>query len=484
MSKPDDVDAIRTFLQSLAPEASSSAASPLPLGELYTPLAHANALDPNRSLVVGNRGVGKSVWSGVLSSKEHRLAVANAYPKLGLQNLEVQLGFHEAAGKVEGIAPSPKALASLLGQGITADDIWNAVLLRAVAPAVDHQCPESLKETIAWAADSVEDAEAVLRAADRRFLSSGRVFLLVFDALDVLGSTWPEIRPLTEGILRLALSMQGFRAMRAKVFMRTDQIKDSALFRFPDASKMRAAKVDLSWHATELYGLLFKLIDNNDQASQAFRRLIKGAVGASRNASSIEGRDEQASIFAALAGEFMGADHRRGRTYTWVIDHLADAFGETTPRSFLIALQKAAHSRNKPSDTVIDYFGIREGVQAASAVRVDQIQEDYPWIRSVLKDLEGLEVPCAPGAFISRWQERQTVGSISRIASEGNRPGPIELEHAHGSPEGALIEALKTIGVIEERSPERINLPDIFRVAAKIKRRGGVRPPPSGGRQS
>jgi len=36
---------------------------------------------------------------------------------------------------------------------------------------------------------------------------------------------------------------------------------------------------------------------------------------------------------------------------------------------------------------------------------------------------------------------------------------------------------LKSIGVVEERSAERINMPDLFRVAAEIKRKGGVRPP-------
>jgi hypothetical protein len=43
--------------------------------------------------------------------------------------------------------------------------------------------------------------------------------------------------------------------------------------------------------------------------------------------------------------------------------------------------------------------------------------------------------------------------------------------------ESVLLESLKTIGVVEERSGDRINMPDLFRVAAKIKRRGGVRPP-------
>ena len=480
MTQTSDNDAIRAFLQSLNPSASSKAASPLPLGELYTPPAHVNALDPNRPLVVGNRGVGKSVWSGVLANDESRRSVDGIYPKLGLKSMMVQLGFHESAGKVEGVAPSPNVLASLLKQGISPENIWNAVLLRAVAPIVKARLPDKLDTTITWMVENVEEGEKILRNADQHFISKKIVFMLVFDALDVLGDTWSKIRPLSEGVLRLALSMQGFRAMRAKVFMRTDQIKDKGLFLFPDASKMRAAKVDLNWHATELYGLLFKLIHSNEETKNPFERIVERAIGRNSDASNISDPEKQAPVFTELAGEFMGSDHRRGRTYTWVVDHLADAIGETTPRSFLIALQRAASTKNRPKGTAIDYLGIREGVQAASAVRIDQLHEDYPWIRRVLDDLEGLETPCNPKSFVNRWKERKTMESIPRIAIESKRPGPIELEHAEDAPEDALIKALVTIGVIEERNPERINMPDIFRVAAKIKRRGGVRPPVSG----
>ncbi|WP_147250293.1 hypothetical protein [Bradyrhizobium sp. MOS003] len=187
----------------------------------------------------------------------------------------------------------------------------------------------------------------------------------------------------------------------------------------------------------------------------------------------------QRAIFNLIAGEFMGADRRRGRTYTWVIDHLADAFHETTPRSFLIALRKAAQTRINPKVTPIDHLGIREGVQAASTVRVDQLGEDYPWIKTVLDDLEGLEVPCPPDAFVKRWRSQGTVTRVNQVARRSSRPGPIGLEGTlgHSAAEEVLLDALKSIGVVEERSGDRINMPDLFRVAAKIKRRGGVRPP-------
>jgi hypothetical protein len=471
-----DIKTLRAVLSGLDPKSSASASKPLPTEELYAPAAHMNALDPNRPLVVGNRGVGKSVWSAVLADEGSRHAVAPIYPRINLDRMSVELGFHEDAGKVGGVAPSPKILESLLSKGKDTEEIWTAVLLRAVAAKVGVSLPDTLLKTVEWSSENIELAEAAIRKADEFFARKGVTFVLVFDALDRLGTDWTKIRPLTEGVLRLALGMQGYKAMRAKVFMRTDQAKDEALFRFPDASKMRAARVDLAWHSTELYGLLFRTLQT--KSPDQFNQLVKAALGIITT-KAIEKPEDQKAVFDLLAGEFMGSDPRRGRTYTWLVDHLSDAFHETTPRSFLVTLQRAANARAKPAITVIDHHGIREGVQEASEIRVNQLEEDYPWIRTVLESLAGLEVPCPPASFVKRWKDRGTVRGVDSITKSRRRPGPIELQNSGSDKETALLEALKSIGVIEGRSEDRINMPDIFRVAAKIKRRGGVRPPGS-----
>jgi hypothetical protein len=476
-----DILAIRSVLGEMDPKASATAAQPLLIDEIYTPASHALALDPSRPLVVGNRGVGKSVWSGVLADDNTRRVIAQSYPNLGLDRMVVELGFHEGAAQTEGVAPSPRLLPSLLAKyGIgNAEAIWNAVLLRAVAQKIKFEVPSTLDETISWMLKHIEEAESVLRNADNYFIQDKLKFVLVFDALDRLAASWADIRPLTEGVLRLSLSMLNYRAMRAKIFMRTDQAKDEELFWFPDASKIHAARVELAWHATELYGLLFKKLHRNEVSAQAFDRIVRKTLSRRGDFDEIDEPAEQKKVFSQLAGEFMGADRRRGSTYIWVIRHLADAFDETTPRSFLITLRRAATAKAKPTATAIDHLGIREGVQAASEVRVSQLGEDYPWIRRVLQDLEGLEVPCNPSAFTERWQARKTVDSIRYVTDMAGRPGPIELQRPTSEREGALLEAVKNIGVVEERSLDRINMPDIFRVAARIKRRGGVRPPVS-----
>jgi hypothetical protein len=473
-----DIANIRSVLAQLDPKSAASADQPIAISDLYAPPAHSAALRFASPLIIGNRGAGKSVWSGALAHENTREELAKDYPKLHLEKMVVELGFHENAGKIEGAAPSPATLRNLLSHDVEPETIWTAVLLRAVAPTLRLSLPSSLKEVVAWTDDDPERAEKVLRDADQAFGRGGEKFLIVFDALDRLAKNWDQIRPLSQGVLQLALNMLGYRNMRAKVFLRTDQERDEALFDFTDASKLKAMAVRLSWHSAELYGLLFSTLSRDDASKGAFKRLAKEALD-DHTVVDLDDESQQRAIFKLVAGEFMGADHRRGRTYTWVIDHLADAFRETTPRSFLIALRKAAQTRVHPRATPIDHLGIREGVQAASAVRVDQLGEDYPWIQTVLADLEGLEVPCPPTTFIKRWRTEGTVARVNQVIRRTNRPGPIGLESARGPSEAeiVLLDALKSIGVVEERSSDRINMPDLFRVAAQIKRRGGVRPP-------
>ncbi|WP_459206380.1 hypothetical protein ACSMEV_18185 [Pseudomonas sp. MLB6B] len=471
-----DINHLRTVIAEFKPDSSSTATRPLSLDELYTPPTHKAALDFERSLIVGNRGTGKSVWSGALANEKTRKDVAKRYSYDFLNSTEVELGFHQNAAEVEGVAPSPKVLSRLLKCGFDSESIWTAVLLKATKKYSSARIKSDFSELVEWVDDNPAKCEELLRKADNYFRSQNKKFILVFDALDRLGKSWEEIRPLTRGVLTLALGMQGYSCMRAKVFMRTDQYKDKTVFAFPDASKLTAAKVELRWHPTELYGLFFQQLHKNPRSETSFAKIYKAVAGSSLRAySKIEEPDKQREAFTLIAGEYMGSDHRRGRTYTWIIDHLADAFQETTPRSFLVTLQRAASVRQKPSSTVIDHHGIREGVQSASEIRVAQLSEDYPWIEQVLTDLAGLEVPCSPDAFVARWKERKTVKEIYEI--ETDLPGPVELSKSSSDEESLLLDSLENIGVVEYRTETKINMPDIFRVAARIKRRGGVKTP-------
>lgn len=472
-SKQASLSKIREVLATLEPGGAHQASIAPDPTIIFAPITHASALDPERALVVGNRGVGKSFWSAVLVHSSTRKRVAKYYPKLPLEKLIAVLGYHEDAGKDDGPAPSQAALADALSKTESPEQIWRAVLLRALEPNLSINLPSKFIELIQWSVENYETVENALRHVDKQFLANGQKFLLVFDALDRLGRDWSSISRLTEGLVRFALDIRGYKSIRAKIFMRTDQANDDELFRFADASKIRAGSVKLVWQRLELFGLLYNQLLGNREASEALKNIAKAA---SKDAL-LNDPKTQEIVFYSIAGEFMGADAKRGRTYSWLYDHLADAFGETSPRSFLTALQKAANTRPFPTATAIDHNGIRAGVQDASEVRVAQLKEDYNWIEAVLNALDGLEVPCEPSVFKKRWKQKFTVDTIRLDTAKSNELLPLEIERSRSDREEALLTALNNIGVVEFRAENRINVPDIFRIAARIKRRGGIRPP-------
>ncbi len=324
---PADLQILREALRNLQPGAAHQAQNPPRPATIFAPVLHANALDPQRALVIGNRGVGKSFWSSVLTHQETREAVAPSYPRLPLNRIRAVLGFHEDAGKDDGPAPSPAVLQSLLTGGHVPETIWRAVLLKGLRAQIGADLPTSLKDIIAWDAADIERSEQFLRQADRKFLDDDKIFLIVFDALDRLGRDWDLITQLTEGVLRLALDMRGFRAMKAKIFMRTDQSKDDSLFRFADASKLRSDSVSLVWRREELFGLIYKHLGGDTAVRPSLLRLA-GSENDDVLAETLLGDETlQEQLFYRLAGEYMGAGPKRGRTYTWIYDHLADTFG-------------------------------------------------------------------------------------------------------------------------------------------------------------
>jgi hypothetical protein len=319
-----DLDALRNALADLQPGFAHQAQIPPTPAQIFAPARHANALNPNRILVFGNRGVGKSFWSSVLTHATSRVAVAKYYPKLQLNRIERVLGFHEDAGKDEGPSPSPAILSELLERGFDAEDVWRSVLLQALQSKLPDPLPKSLQDIIQWNKSNIEHSELLLRQADQKFRDAGKIFLLVFDALDRLGKDWSTINTLTEGLLRFALDARGYRALKVKIFMRTDQSKDDALFRFADASKIRSDAVDLVWDREELFGLMYKGLLAEASSKNALIAVAgrkKSAELASELLGSVSVQEE---VFYKIAGEFwaqgLNAEERiRGFTITWLM---------------------------------------------------------------------------------------------------------------------------------------------------------------------
>ena len=256
--------------------------------------------------------------------------------------------------------------------------------------------------------------------------------------------------------------------------MRRDQFEDPLLFQFPDGSKLTNQRVDLTWSPGDLYTLLFSELARAQPSRVAYAAL-RAAVG---GAGADDGDGAHRALVNAIAGEFMGATAKRGRVYTWMPLHLADARGETSPRTFLTAWREAAHAAAPTAKRALDHRGIHEGVRKASEDRLKELEEDYGWISLALRPLRDQQVPMERATLRKLWASKRT--AIEILSTAGDQPAPVRLDNAQQQGarlEDALIEDLRAIGIVEVRPNDKINIPDIFRLEAGIKRKGGVPAP-------
>ncbi|HEY8907341.1 MAG TPA: hypothetical protein VIM63_15025 [Rhodoferax sp.] len=130
-----------------------------------------------------------------------------------------------------------------------------------------------------------------------------------------------------------------------------------------------------------------------------------------------------------------------------------------------------------PPNQAISAEGIRQGVREASKVRVDQLGIEYPWVKRALAPLAGLMVPCTVEAIYERWSETNTVKLILTAAADSETgflpPFP---PRARGNQLELLATAMKKIGMLSYRPDGRVDIPDLFRVAAVMLKKGRTAP--------
>jgi hypothetical protein len=483
--------AIRAGLSGLPELAHHVAGRPVAPEQIFFPLRHAMALDPDVTLVVGNRGVGKSFWASALAGAEGRQAINEAYGgfssryQVRLEGVTARFGFSgtEAAGDA---LVSAAQIASVRADTPTVL-IWRAVILRALAPVLERDLPSRFADLVDWIRDNPDEQQTLFRDADavlsRR---DDERILILFDQLEQLAEDWTRINDLTRGLLQTALAMKSYSHIRLKIFMRLDQYENISLFQFPDGSKSRGEAVALQWKANDLYALLFFELLRNRQSSEAFKSISNSCRIAWDFVHQwnpvplvlLTSEEKQRDVFVCIAGEAMGRGKQRGAPYTWIPVHLSDSRGEVTPRSFLKLFKTAADQNSAPSASAIDFNDIKEGVRAASDNRLTQIEEDYPWVTEALEPLRDSQVPAPNQDVLEKWR---AAGVVQKIVSRhsGNK-APLDLvvgkPSMGGDDESALLKLLYEIGVLDVRANGKIDVPDIFRIRAGIRRRGGVTP--------
>ena len=472
-----DPEILREAILSTPLETSSFGEEPKP-GTLYVPPAHIKTLRLESNLVVGARGVGKSFWTAALASRPLREHLGMAVPEL--DRTDVGIGFSSKPSIDH--YPDEEGFSQMSASGTDPYDIWRAVVFRWVDGMEKRVLSQrSWPDTVVWIKKNWEDASRMIEGFHGDLVAKGRYGLILFDALDRTSNDWQAMDTIVRGLLRTVLWLKSFPNLNAKVFLRDDQF-ERTVTDFPDASKLSTTKTELSWERYDLHGLLWqRLVNAPENHGIVLRNVYREVFG--RNPEEKDGifelseeckreSDLQRTLFKKLAGPWMGKDPRRGTPYTWVVGHLSDGRGQTSPRSFLSAIQHAAEdsrSRYGANPLPLHYESLKRGIRQASNIRVDELAEDYPWVRTVLETLRGLNVPCDYDQIRERWHQSFPDGPA------GMRTERLPAQQTGRGWDG-IRDDLKRLGVLDIKRDDRIDMPDIYRVGFGLGRKGGVRP--------
>ena len=470
------------------PGENGDGAPPPRAAEVYLPRSHLRAMHPDSLLVTGMRGAGKTFWWSALQEAPVRDLVGRLADtptsRMLREKTDVHAGFGFRPAPDE--YPGKDAISGLTRDGIEPRVVWRTVYARHLAPEVHPlRARPTWRERVAYVADHPEPIERLLYERDAEFDAQGVHFLVLFDALDRSADDWRDLSRNVRGLLQTALDLRAYRRLRVKIFLRSDQFDDRTFTDFPDASKLLASSVALNWPRHELYGLFWHYLVNHPEGD-LFRNMLDSGGWPPVEAGGqsvytvprplVFGEERQRKKFHLIAGRWMGTDRRRGFPYTWIPNHLGDTEGKVSPRSFLAALRAAAvdtAERRPEHPYALHYDSIKRGVQAASAIRVNEIQEDYPWMHQVLSPLRGMSVPCDFEEIAACWQREGVLDHLAdRMQQDDVKLPP---RHIDQGPDGVRRD-LEALRVFYRLFDGRVNIPDVFRVGYGLGRKGGVKP--------
>lgn len=487
-----DMNAIRAAIEASLPGDTSG---PLPNQQLFLPWTHHKALKLDCSLVVGSRGVGKTAWAtALLASRDHQPSAA-LLPSLLPDSLDRVAGFSD---RDHNSHPPTPVFDALMRDQADPYNIWLAVVLRSLPTNTTPLPKESWAASASWVGDHLEEAWTMVSKANHVLESENTHQLFVFDALDRVSrdGNWLHVSAAIKALLRLVLELKNFKHLHAKVFLRTDQYQRGSFTDLPDIAKIRATRVELLWSLIDLHALLWQCLCNGPPS--ATRDAFRSWCLKTSPASLFESPDEPAApsspeapwelplpvrqdepvqrqLFERLAGRRMGSGTRRGVPYTWIVNHLADAQGQATPRSFLTAIRNAAEEsiyRYRDSEFPLHYEGLKLGVQAASRIRIDELEEDHPWLPAIMTPFaNSASVPMPEAVFDLVLSEAfESIPAGVPDLSE-RLPKDLRSQGVHG-----LITYLSQLGLLTQMKDERLNMPDIYRIGFKLGRKGGIKP--------
>lgn len=454
--------------------------------------AHLSALDPDILLIIGGRGAGKTHLFRIIHLTDgprilgYSGRASNAIWIVGFfAQPFLQVSLHLPGENVlQRFAAEHKErtellefwLGLLLGAVLAQEKAMPYPILREALPSELQNALRDLSNVEKWwriVEQSSAEIDSALYRLDDELVNANRFLIVTYDDLDVMAVEWKEKRALLQALFQFWLGRwRRWRRIRPKIFLRRDLFSPEFL-QFPDASKLEGHKYELRWTPNLLYQLVFKLWANQNDASRAF--LTESGLSFIENEhlgwyySDEKSVTEEVlrEVVHRLVGKYMGRGPKKGRSFEWIPNHLQDARGEIVPRSMIALFSEAAkyalERQEETSETLMSPSSFAASIVKASEQRITELLEEYPWLETVRKALQGQHVPML----------REQLATLLKQIDWNEAPFAPPSTSADD-----LIEYMMKIGVLYLTYDKRVHVPDIYLYGFGLKRKGGIRRSP------
>jgi hypothetical protein len=449
---------------------------------------HLRAIEPEVVLVIGDRGAGKSHLKDVLRDVGLRKTLTRYVPRTRMANEEADWVEAWPLGK-EGPESGTwrEFVTSHRERPEDISDLWLALLVRRLAPHLPGEAkvaalasiratrPGELLDTFrATRADFIH----ILDSLDNRLEAERRWLVASYDELDTVSLDWASLGAVVSGLINLWVTFaRRWQRLRPKIFMRTDFYRHNRGVSGADVAKLAANRVELSWSNRSLYGVLIKHVVNQDKALEKhFTGTVELRKDPELGLLPVLTKDEDARPFIErLAHRYMGANPKKGVTFSWLLDKLRDGNDRVVPRSLIQLIERAATEAiadtRATGSRLLEHVALRRALDVVSTDFVDAAaRHEFPWIPSLKRRLAG--DPQVP------WTEREVARLIGRNfdGDWGSLPGAEGPEPIRppGRDVAEVLENLVQLGLLTLRGDGSYNVPDLYLNGLGLKRKGGV----------
>jgi hypothetical protein len=429
--------------------------------------------EPNKFLILGDKGTGKTALFSVLNHSDYSRNLAEY---CGVNSYLLNNSRWITALDKSGAYPSQANFNQL--KDFTKTQITNYWLLLIIRSLLIENKeyaenfnyileakPSDLKK-FAMDENITEQVEDFLIEFDNMLSGKKETIYFVYDYLDIILSPENGMRGRYIGAL---ISLwhdyhTRLKNIKAKIFLRND-IFNREIVTETDKIKILNQAMVIEWNYDQLLNVVWKRLlasyDESDELKKIFDE-FKGSIDFSRKEKLgiIPNLSEQENrrLLEVLFGKYMGANNK-AFPYNWIIYHTSDANKKMYPRSILTLFSSTGKKQlddNKDTKYPLRPFYMEMSMNKVSKDRVEDLSEEYPSLTKIFKNLNSVvqNFPVTDTDLIEALKKLGVEDSVETIKS------------------------LNEIGVIypykysSKKYGNRYHIPDLYLLGMDLKRRG------------